>query len=263
MSTDMNLKQGCLLTRIENNSLWITLNRPEKRNAMNDEMLVRLLSILRTAANSPEVRNIVVEGAGSYFSSGRDLRNLVHEPETRPRLDEEYSDANIDHFYTFLTCLLDFPKPTIAAVKGYAIGGAQALTLACDFVIAEKAAKFGNIEITNGYPAAMNIVLLQRHLGPRLALEIAVTGTLRSAVEYHSYGLINRICEEGELDNKVKEFLADLDRTPWSVRKTKELMRKLEGSPLETSMHIGAQLNRLMLLNGSFSTPKATEKYPI
>ncbi len=194
-----------LLVSVESRTAWITLNRPEKRNAMNDTTLIALIATLRSTIADDKVRSIVLTGAGDCFSAGRDLKNLKHlkqpgaDGPASVRLEDESLSSTVDLLADAVRVLLASPKPTIAAVRGFAFGGGQTLSLASDFIVAESDARFANVEIANGYPAALNTVLLRRHLGPRMALEIALTGTPRTAVEYRELGLVNRVCEPGAL----------------------------------------------------------------
>lgn len=236
--------------RTDGATRWLTLNRPAKRNAMSDALLEQLNLHLRSAIDDESVRTIVLRGAGSCFTAGRDLGNVGTGTADAVRLEDGSLEATVDVFTETLRILLRSPKPTIAAVHGFAVGGGQAVSLACDFVVAEASARFGNVEMVHGFPAAMNTALLAHHVGRRIALEIAITGTLRSAVEYQALGLVNRVCADGALEDAAREFAALLnERAPWSVRRTKELFWAAEDAPLPTAIALGSQLNQLLRLN--------------
>ena len=229
----------------------LTLNRPDKRNALNDALLHAMLAELQFAQADDGVRSIVITGAGDGFCSGRDRRDVGGADSPRAHLQDGSLDATVSIFTRVLTLLLESPKPTIAAVRGFALAGGQALTLACDFVVAERGSRFGNPEMLYGFPAAMNTVLLARHIGRRRALEIAITGATYSAEDYLQLGLINRLAEPEMLDRATADFVASLNSlAPWSVRRTKELLRVAEESDLRGLMHSGDQLNQLLRLNG-------------
>lgn len=243
--------EDVVLVRHEAGTCWLTLNRPAKRNAMNDALLARLHAELRKALADEAVRSIVLAGAGDCFSAGRDLGDVGSAEAVPVRLEDGSLEATVDAFTDVLALLIESPKPTIAAVRGFAVGGGQALSLACDFLVAESGARFGCVEMVHGFPAAMNTVLLARHVGRRIALEIAVTGTLRPASEYQRFGLVNRLCEAGQLEAATREFAALLnERAPWSVRRTKELLAAAEDAPLVAAMRMGSDLNQLLRLNG-------------
>lgn len=233
-----------LVTR-DGHTARIVLNRPDKKNALNDALLQELLAALRTAVAQDDVHSIVLSGQGDCFSSGRDIKEFGG--------DVALEDASLDHatevFTQTLSLLIEAPKPTVAAVRGFALGGGQALTLACDFVVAERDARFGNVEMAYGFPAAMNIVLLSQHLGRRLGLEIAMSGELYTAERYRELGLINRLADPGDLDRVTGEFVAMLNRrAPWAVRRTKETFRTVEHMATEGRLHVGNQLNQLLRL---------------
>lgn len=229
----------------------LRLNRPAKRNALDDALLHALHVALAAAEGDATVRTIVLTGAGTGFCAGRDRRDVGGPDSASLRLQDESLDASVGAFTRVLMQLIDSPKPTIAAAHGFALAGGQALTLACDFVVAERGCRFGNPEMQYGFPAAMNTVLLARHLGRRKALEIAITGETYSTEEYAALGLINRLADPGTLDATTAAFAATLNAlAPWSVRRTKELLRVAEESDMRSLMHAGDALNQLLRLGG-------------
>ena len=229
----------------------LTLNRPAKRNALNDAVLHALAAELDAAVRDDAVRTIILTGAGAGFCSGRDRQDVGGPASTKVQLQDGSLDATVSLFTRVLMQLLESPKPVIAAVHGFALAGGQALTLACDFVVAEQGSRFGNPEMLYGFPAAMNTVLLARHLGRRKAFEIAVTGATYTTEEYAQLGLINRVATPGKLTASVAEFAAQLNAlAPWSVRRTKQLLRDAEETDLKSLMHAGDALNQLLRLNG-------------
>jgi|GEM_PF-250521 len=252
-----------LLVSIEKQTAWFTLNRPAKLNAMNDTMLIALNAGLRSAIDNNDIRSIVLTGAGDCFTAGRDVNNLRLIPgadgPTSIRLADGTLNATSNLMTDTVRILLSSHKPTVAAVRGFAFGGGQSFSLACDFVVAESDAKFANVEITKGFPAALNTVLLRRHLGPRKALEIALTGTPRTALEYRELGLVNRVCEPGTLHAATSEFVALLnDRAQWAVRSTKELMMAAENATLATGIELAHQLNQLLRFDNAIAQHEST-----
>jgi methylglutaconyl-CoA hydratase len=254
-----------ILSRTDGATAWLTLNRPAKRNALNDELLVELRAALDRAFADTTVRSIVLVGAGVCFCSGRDRGNVGNADSVRAVMQDGSLEASVSLFTEVLNRLLYSPKPTIAAVHGVALAGGQALTLACDFVVAESSAKFGNPEMQFGFPAAMNTVLLAHHLGRRRALEIAVTGASYSAETYLQWGLVNRLAAPGELAATATRFADELNAlAPWAVRRTRELLRAAESMGLAQAMVSGDQVNQLLRLNGQlaplFEAPAAGPK---
>lgn len=228
----------------------LTLNRPAKKNAMSDALLEQFMAAIRAANRDEEVRAIVIKGAGSCFTSGRDTSQF----EQAALLQDMSVDAAVDIFLETLSMLIESPKPTIAAIHGMALGGGQAMSLACDFVVAERDARFGNVEMAYGFPAAMNIALLTRQIGRRRGLEIAMTGDLYSAEQYHEFGLINRLAEPGGLAEATATFVQTLtSRMPWAIKRTKSTYRLAEDMALHGALNFGNQLNQLLRLNGQIS----------
>jgi enoyl-CoA hydratase/carnithine racemase len=234
----------------EDHAAILTLNRPAKKNAMSDALLQQLIAAIRDANADDNVRAIVIKGAGSCFTSGRDTSQF----EQTAVLQDMSVDAAVDIFLETLTMLIESPKPTIAAVHGMALGGGQAMSLACDFVVAERDARFGNVEMAYGFPAAMNIALLTRQVGRRRGLEIAMTGDLYSAEQYHTFGLINRLAEPDGLAEATADFVKILTaRMPWAIKRTKSTYRLAEDMTLHGALNFGNQLNQLLRLNGQIA----------
>lgn len=232
-------------------SLWLTLNRPDKRNALSDPLLSALRSALLAGFANPEVRTLVLMGAGAGFCSGRDRQYVGNADSSMVKMQDSSLEATVSLFTDVLNQILEAPKPVIAAVHGMALAGGQAITLACDFVVAERGASFGNPEMQFGFPAAMNTALLAHHLGRRRALEIAVTGATYSAETYHAWGLVNRLAESGNLIETTTTFAEQLNAlAPWAVKRTRELFRVAEAAGLHGAMYSGDQLNQLLRLNG-------------
>lgn len=247
-------EQALVLAVREGATAKLVLNRPAKRNAMSDELLVAFNVELERAIADEAVRTIVVTGAGECFTSGRDRKDVGTAGSARVSLEDGSLDRTVELFTDTLRRLIASPKPTIAAVRGFAFGGGQAMSLACDFLVAERNAKFGNVEITYGFPAALNAVLLMRQLGRRRALEIAMTGEVHTAEAWHSFGLVNRLADPGKLDEATAAFAGALNaNAPWAVRRTKALMLASEDVPLADGMTLGGQLNQLLRLDADRS----------
>jgi enoyl-CoA hydratase/carnithine racemase len=229
----------------------LTLNRPAKKNAMSDALLEQLIAALRDAIADEGVRAIAITGSGSCFTAGRDISQF----DRKAILQDGSVDKTVDIFLNTLTLLMESPKPTIAAIHGVALGGGQAMSLACDFVVAEAGTKFGNVEMAYGFPAAMNIALLTRQVGRRIGLEIAMTGNLYTAEQYLGYGLVNRLAPAGQLMETALEFAAGLtDKAPWAIRRTKSTYGLAEDMSVQGAMNFGNQLNQLLMLNSQIES---------
>jgi crotonobetainyl-CoA hydratase len=178
------------LTERRGNVMVITLNRPEARNAVNSAVSIAVGDALHDAQNDPEVRAVVITGAGESFCAGADLKaisrreNLFH---------PDHSDWG---FAGYVRHYID--KPTIAAVNGTALGGGTELALASDLVVAEERAKFGLPEVKRGLIAAAGGVFrIVDHLPRKVAMELIVTGEPMNSADALKWGLINQVVPDG------------------------------------------------------------------
>lgn len=198
----------------------ITLNRPERRNAMTPEMQMELAAALEDAAAS-DCRVLVLAGAGEAFCSGLDLRELQGMQDKDPI--EHRADA--ERIARLFLALYELPMPTIAAVHGAAIGGGAGLATICDFTLATPAAKFGCTEVRIGFVPALVSAFLALQVGDKRSRDLLLTGRIIDAAEAHRMGLVNEIVGAEELSQRV-QALADLliANSPESLRATKRLM---------------------------------------
>jgi len=224
----------------------LTLNRPQKRNAINAEMINALRDAIIAAETDPECRVLVLTGAGGHFAAGRDLGDAG----AATPLDAvmAYDDA----YTSLFEMLRRAAKPSLAVVEGYAVAGGFTLAMGCDFVIAARTARFGALEMRGGFPAAVNTAILSHLVGPRQALELLLSTELFDAAHLHRIGLINKLADDTEdLSRQVKTFtdaLAGLD--PIAVKLTKETHRAALTMPLAEALVMAKQLNSLLMTSG-------------
>src|SRR5580765_2274567 len=166
----------------------ITLNRPDKRNAISYELIQDLLGAFEEVRNSSALV-MILTGAGKAFCSGMDLENLKTLVGRTPEQSLEDSKVMAQLF----RALYDFPKPTIAAVNGAAIAGGTGLATLCDFTLAAPEAKFGYTEVRIGFVPAIVSTFLLRQVGEKLARDLLLTGRLFDAAEAQRIGLVNEI----------------------------------------------------------------------
>lgn len=208
---------------------WITLDRPEKRNALNDAVATQIADGLRFAQTSPEVRAIVVTGAGDKaFCAGGDLRaGSADSPfEVDPAHPE---NPIIELFKTFERTT----KPTIARVNGHALAGGMGLMCACDIAIAVESATFGVPETGIGLFPMMILPYLQRAMPRRKLLEWCITGARWSAAEAAEADLLNQVVPEGELDAAIDRLLSVITaRSPTAIRLGKTGFHAIEDMTL-------------------------------
>lgn len=198
----------------------ITLNRPERRNALTSEMQEELIAAMQEASVST-CRAVVFEGAGGAFCAGLDLSSLQGRNDKTP--EEQTADA-IRIALLFRT-LYELPKPTIAVVEGAAIAGGAGIATICDFTLAVPGAKFGYTEAKIGFVPALVSAYLVLQIGDKQARHLLLTGSLISSDEALHLGLINEIVEVGRIAARTIE-LANLLKanSPESIAATKRLL---------------------------------------
>ncbi|HEY2115354.1 MAG TPA: enoyl-CoA hydratase-related protein [Candidatus Angelobacter sp.] len=198
----------------------ITLNRPDKRNAITYELLQDVKSALDEAERS-SAQVVIVTGAGKAFCSGMDLDNLK-------QLTGRTHEQNIQDSETMAALfrsLYDFPKPTIAAVNGPAIAGGTGLATLCDFTLAVPEAKFGYTEVRIGFVPAIVSSFLIANVGEKRARDLLLTGRIFGAEEALKLGLVNEIVAPEQLMARAQELAAQLlENSPASLQATKKLL---------------------------------------
>jgi methylglutaconyl-CoA hydratase len=198
----------------------ITLNRPEKRNAISFELIGDLLQALEEVAKS-EAIVLILTGAGKAFCSGMDLDNLKSLLGRTPEQNLEDSRTMVQLFRS----LHEFPKVTIAAVNGPAIAGGTGLALLCDFTLAAPEAKFGYTEVRIGFVPAIVSTFLLRQVGEKQARDLLLTGRVFDAEEAARMGLVNEIVPVEKLLARAGELAALLmQNSSASLRATKKLL---------------------------------------
>ncbi|MFY9676026.1 MAG: enoyl-CoA hydratase-related protein [Terriglobales bacterium] len=198
----------------------ITLNRPDKRNAISYELIADLLRALDEVRNS-SARVLILTGAGKAFSSGMDLENLKELIGRTP----EQNIADSRTMVSLFRSLYEFHKPTIAAVNGAAIAGGTGLALLCDFTLAVPEAKFGYTEVRIGFVPAIVSTFLLRQVGEKIARDLLLTGRIFDAEEAMRIGLLTQIVPPEKLMDRARELAAQLiENSPVSLAYTKRLL---------------------------------------
>jgi methylglutaconyl-CoA hydratase len=218
----------------------ITLNRPERRNAMTPAMQLELIAALEEAA-AGSARVVVLRGAGDAFCAGLDLAELqgMHDkPAAELRQDAE-------RIARLFRTLYELPRPTIAAVHGPAIAGGTGLATLCDFTLATPAAKFGYTEARIGFVPAIVSAYLALQIGDKRARDLLLTARLFGVEEAHRLGLVNQIVEPPE---KFEEYILALAHqlaanSPQSLAATKRLMAAQNKPWLDAAIAHAMQAN--------------------
>ncbi len=198
----------------------LTLNRPEKRNAISFELIDDLLRALDQVAKSDAIV-LILTGTGKAFCSGMDLDNLKALIGTSPEQNLQDSQTMVRLFQS----LYEFPKVTIAAVNGAAIAGGTGLALLCDFTIATPEAKFGYTEVRIGFVPAIVSTFLLRQVGEKQARDLLLTGRIFGSDEAARMGLLSEIVPADQLMSRARDLASLLmENSPASLLATKKLL---------------------------------------
>ena len=217
----------------------LTLNRPDKRNAISYELIDDLQHALDAVRNS-QSQVLILTGAGKAFCSGMDLDNLKLLAGRTPEQNLEDSRTMARLFRS----IYDFPKPTIAAVNGPAIAGGTGIATISDFTLATPEAKFGYTEVRIGFVPAIVSNFLLRQVGEKHARDLLLTGRIFAADEALRLGLINEIVEPDRLLLRAYELAHGLmENSPASLRATKELLSQTVNEELDRHMEASIEEN--------------------
>ena len=226
----------------------ITLNRPDKRNAISFELIEDLLSALKEVETSDAIV-LIVTGAGKAFSAGMDLDNLKSLIGRSPEQNLRDSQTMVRMFRS----LYEFPKVTIAAVNGAAIAGGTGLALLCDFTLAVPEAKFGYTEVRIGFVPAIVSTFLLRQVGEKQARDLLLTGRIIGAEEAARIGLVNEIVGPDNLLARARELAALLmENSPASLRATKKLLNDHARAELDAQIEAAVRENAAVRTTADF-----------
>jgi methylglutaconyl-CoA hydratase len=226
----------------------ITLNRPEKRNAISFQLVDELMRAFDEIENSP-AQILILTGAGKAFCAGMDLDEL--KSLLGKTHDENVKDSA--RMADMFRRLYDFPKPTIAAVNGAAIAGGTGLATMCDFTLTVPDAKFGYTEVRIGFVPAIVSSILVWQVGHKIARDLLLTGRLFEAAEAHRYGLVNEVVPADWLQARSRELAAQiLENSPSSVRATKKLINGFISTQLDIQINEAIEDNARIRTTADF-----------
>jgi methylglutaconyl-CoA hydratase len=218
----------------------ITLNRPEKRNALNDSLVSGVKTRLREAHSDEGVRAVVIAGAGKDFCSGADLSALE-------KIAEGSMAENVEDAKSLLELFLlirEVRVPVIAAVHGRALAGGCGLASACDIVLAATSARFGYPEVKIGFVPAMVMAILRRNVSEKRAFELLSTGAEIDAAQAKEFGFVNQVFPEESFQNDVENYVGDFRKLSRSaVGLTKTLLYQTDGMSFIDAAETGVDVN--------------------
>ena len=218
----------------------ITLNRPAKRNALNDDLIWSLKAQLRRAHNDNEVSVIVLAGAGADFCSGADLSAL--QKISTASVEENLEDASA--LMELFLLMRSTRQPVIAAVHGRALAGGCGLASACDIVLAARSSRFGYPEVKIGFVPAMVMAILRRNVGEKRAFELLTLGGEIDADAAVAMGLANRVMDDEAFDDEVAAFVDQFAKVSSSaVALSKKLLYQIDAMSFEDALRCGVDAN--------------------
>ena len=230
-----------LLIRSENGVQTITLNRPEKRNALSPAVIAELTTALHDAERC-ECGVVILTGAGSAFCAGLDLEHL----EMLQAHSAEENRRDSENMARVLRALYDFPKPVIAAVNGPAIAGGMGLATIPDFTLAVPEAKFGYTEVRIGFIPAIVASFLLRQVGEKRTRELLLTGKLIKAQEAMQMGLVTQVVPADDLLQQAQALAQSLlQNSPQAMMAVKRLLARHASKRLDDEIEDAIEANAM------------------
>ena len=218
----------------------VTLNRPEKRNALNDAVIAGLNDGLKKASKDGRVRVVVISGAGKDFCSGADLSAL--QKIANASVAENSEDARL--LLELFLLIRQLPIPVVAAVTGRALAGGCGLATACDVVLAASSARFGYPEVKIGFVPAMVMAILRRNVSEKRAFELITRGAEISAGEAKEFGFVNQVFADESFAEDVNRYVAEFEKMSASaIGLTKTLLYQMDGMRFPEALETGADVN--------------------
>ena len=240
-----------VLAALAGGVLTATLNRPDKRNAIDTAMIDALLATLERADLDAAVRVVAIRGAGRDFCAGMDLNELLASADHT--LDQNRQAAL--HFAEVFIRMRRLPKPVVAVVQGRALAGGCGLATACDLVLAAESAQFGYPEVQRGFVPAIVMTMLRRTVGEKIAFDLATTGRLLNGSEAAAAGLVSRVYEDSDFAEQSAEVLRVLaEASASALAFTKQQFYQLDGLGFDDGLRLGADVNAVSRSTPDFRT---------
>ncbi len=236
----MGLKN--IVYKVEGGIADIMLNRPEKMNSLDENLIFEITDIFTDFNTRDEVKCIVISGAGGNFCSGLYLDYLQKISE----FDIMQNKDDSAKFKNMLLSIYNCSKPVIAKVSGYALAGGCGIATCADFIIADDTAKFGYTEVRIGFIPAIVMMFLLKRVTETAAKDLLLTARILSSDEALKLGLINMVVPSYTLDNSVNELVASLFKNSLnSIKLTKEMFRAVSGMSFENALDYACDMNAI------------------
>ncbi len=227
----------------------VTLNRPEKRNALDAEVVAALRGAIMQADGDKAVRAIVIRGAGKDFCSGADLAAVAQV--AGAGVLENIEDAR--NMAEVFLAVRRSSKPVVAAVHGRALAGGCGLATACDVVLAAESAQFGYPEVNVGFVPAMVMALLRRSVSERAAFALVIAGDVIGAARAREVGLVQAVFADDRFDQECEEYVQRLAAKPaTAVAMTKHLLYRADALSFEAALEAGVEVNAIARMTDDF-----------
>jgi methylglutaconyl-CoA hydratase len=240
-----------VLVQVSGGVLTATLNRPDKRNAIDTATIDGLLGGLEKADLDAAVRVVAIRGAGRDFCAGMDLNELLASAD---HTLEQNRQAAL-HFAEVFVRMRCLPKPIVALVHGRALAGGCGLATACDLVLATESAQFGYPEVQRGFVPAIVMTMLRRAVGEKIAFDLVATGRLLDGIEAAAMGLASRVYDDADFEDQASEVLRVLaEASPSALAFTKQQLYQLDGLSFEEGLRLGADVNAVSRSTPDFRT---------
>lgn len=235
------MTEELVLYSVKDRIAHITLNRVDKRNALNPTLVLQLTATLQKAAADEEVKVVILKANGNTFSAGADLAYLQQLQQNT--YEENLADSN--QLKNLFTTICYLPKIVIAQVEGHAIAGGCGLATVCDVIFAVPEANFGYTEVKLGFVPAIVSCFLMRKTSETIAKRILLTGELFSADQALAYNLITFVTKREDIHQKVNDFAVDLcnNSSANALMVTKQLINQTTNPWLENSLTMAIETN--------------------
>lgn len=218
----------------------VTLNRPEKRNSLDEIMINELKDAITKISNDMETKSVILTGAGGHFCTGLFLDYV----QKISQFDILQNKEDSKNFKDLLVLIYECKKPVIAMVDGYALAGGCGIASACDIIVATDKATFGYTEVRIGFIPAIVMIFLLKRVSETHAKDLLLTSRFMSADEAYRIGFLNYVVKQNELESFTQKLCDDINKLPRSsLTLTKEMFKNVPSMSFESALEYAVDLN--------------------